>query len=186
MSQLDKNIAVNLKHIRKSKNMSLDMLASKTGVSKSMLGQIERGESNPTVATIGKIVEGIRIPFEELIGEPKSQVSIIEKTSVDGKSQAGEDCKVYMFFPYEEKRRFEGYVIEINPGGIYDSDRVGAMQEATAEYINVFAGELTLEINNYRYKVATGDAVKFATQRGYHLLNEGNEKLVMNVTFSWF
>ena len=51
MNQLDKNIAVNLKRIRKSRNMSLDMLAEKTGVSKSMLGQIERGESNPTVAT---------------------------------------------------------------------------------------------------------------------------------------
>ena len=32
MNQLDKNIAVNLKRIRKSKNMSLDMLAEKTGV----------------------------------------------------------------------------------------------------------------------------------------------------------
>ena len=41
MTQLDKNIALNLKRIRKSKNMSLDMLAERTGVSKSMLGQIE-------------------------------------------------------------------------------------------------------------------------------------------------
>ena len=52
MTQLDKNIALNLKRIRKSKNMSLDMLAERTGVSKSTLGQIERGESNPTVSTI--------------------------------------------------------------------------------------------------------------------------------------
>ncbi len=42
MTQIDKNIALNLKRIRKSKNMSLDMLAERTGVSKSMLGQIER------------------------------------------------------------------------------------------------------------------------------------------------
>lgn len=34
MTQLDKNIALNLKRIRKSKNMSLDMLAERTGVSK--------------------------------------------------------------------------------------------------------------------------------------------------------
>ena len=47
MTQLDKNIALNLKRIRKSKNMSLDMLAERTGVSKSMLGQIERGKTNP-------------------------------------------------------------------------------------------------------------------------------------------
>ena len=78
MSQLDKNIAVNLKRIRKSKNMSLDMLAEKTGVSKSMLGQIERGESNPTVATIAKIVDGIRVPFEELIYPKTESVMIID------------------------------------------------------------------------------------------------------------
>lgn len=65
MSQLEKNIALNLKRIRKSHHMSLDMMAEKTGVSKSMLGQIERGESNPTISTIGKIVEGLRIPFEQ-------------------------------------------------------------------------------------------------------------------------
>ena len=46
MNQLDKNIAANLKRIRKSRNMSLDMLAEKTGVSKSMLGQIERIQSD--------------------------------------------------------------------------------------------------------------------------------------------
>ena len=67
MSQIDRNIAYNLKRIRKSRNMSLDMLAEKTGVSKSMLGQIERGESNPTVETVSKIMEGIKISFEDLI-----------------------------------------------------------------------------------------------------------------------
>lgn len=78
MNQLDKNIATNLKRIRKSKNMSLDALAEKTGVSKSMLGQIERGESNPTVSTIAKIVDGIRISFEELLYPKQESVLIID------------------------------------------------------------------------------------------------------------
>ena len=61
MNQLDQNIAMNLKRIRKSKNMILDALAEKTSVSKSMPGQIERGESNPTVVTSAKIADGLRI-----------------------------------------------------------------------------------------------------------------------------
>ena len=44
---LQKNIAYNLKKIRQQQNISLDMLADQTGVSKSMLGQIERGEEKP-------------------------------------------------------------------------------------------------------------------------------------------
>ena len=67
MDTIDKNISINLRKIRKEQNMSLDMLSERTLVSKSMLGQIERGESNPTVATIAKIVDGIRVTFEELI-----------------------------------------------------------------------------------------------------------------------
>lgn len=70
MDQIDKNIASNLRRIRKSKNMSLDMLARKTGVSKSMLGQIERGESIPTISTVAKITNGIGISFEELLYLP--------------------------------------------------------------------------------------------------------------------
>ena len=60
MSRVDRKIAENLKRIRKAGNMSLDTMAARTGVSKSMLGQIERGESNPTVATIEKIAEGLK------------------------------------------------------------------------------------------------------------------------------
>ena len=79
MSQIDRNIAYNLKRIRKSRNLSLDMLAEKTGVSKSMLGQIERGESNPTVTTVSKIMEGIKIPFEDLIYMKEENIILIDK-----------------------------------------------------------------------------------------------------------
>ena len=42
MDYLSNNVAVNLKRIRKSKSMSLDQVSEQTGVSKSMLAQIER------------------------------------------------------------------------------------------------------------------------------------------------
>ena len=66
MTQLDKNIALNLKRIRKSKNMSLDMLAERTGVSKSMLGQIERGKTNPTVSIAALLVAAADIVLHVL------------------------------------------------------------------------------------------------------------------------
>lgn len=78
MDQIDKNIASNLRRIRKSKNMSLDMLARKTGVSKSMLGQIERGESIPTISTVAKITNGIGISFEELLYLPTASVLVVD------------------------------------------------------------------------------------------------------------
>ena len=58
MDYLSNNVAVNLKRIRKSKSMSLDQVAEQTGVSKSMLAQIERGTANPSLGVLGKITSG--------------------------------------------------------------------------------------------------------------------------------
>ena len=106
MTQIDKNIAFNLKRIRKSKNMSLDMLAERTGVSKSMLGQIERGESNPTVSTIGKIVEGLKVPFEQLIYNRK-EIMVVPSPEEAPVCKAKEgEYRIYVMLPYDAGRNF--------------------------------------------------------------------------------
>ena len=178
MSQLEKNIAVNLKRIRKSKNMSLDMLAEKTGVSKSMLGQIERGESNPTVATIAKIVEGIHVPFEELI-YPKSESVMItdnEKQPIY-KEQSGA-YQIRLLLPYDKRRDFEVYEVRIEPG-----EKCKGFLPCTegSEYIMVLQGTLTLETSDKTYSVAPNHTVRLDISdcRGYY--NGGIQQLVINI-----
>ena len=51
--------------------MSLDQTAEQTGVSKSMLAQIERGTANPSLGVLGKVTSGLRIEFQELIQPPR-------------------------------------------------------------------------------------------------------------------
>ena len=75
MDYLSNNVAVNLKRIRKSKSMSLDQVSEQTGVSKSMLAQIERGTANPSLGVLGKITSGLRIEFQELIQPPRGLLS---------------------------------------------------------------------------------------------------------------
>lgn len=58
MDYLSYNVAVNLKQIRLSKGMSLGEVAEQTGVSKSMLAQIEKGTANPSLGVLGKITSG--------------------------------------------------------------------------------------------------------------------------------
>lgn len=61
MDNLNYNVAVNLKRIRREKGMSLEGMAEQTGVSKSMLAQIEKGTANPSLGVIGKIIGGLHI-----------------------------------------------------------------------------------------------------------------------------
>ena len=63
-------IGRNLKQARNHAGLSLSKTAELTGVSKAMLGQIERGESSPTLATLWKICTGLCLPFTALISAP--------------------------------------------------------------------------------------------------------------------
>ena len=60
MQEMNQHLAQRLKGLRSELGWSLDVAARETGVSKAMLGQIERGESSPTVATLWKIATGFR------------------------------------------------------------------------------------------------------------------------------
>lgn len=82
MDAMSSMIAANLKRIRKEKKLSLDNAAEMTGVSKSMLGQIERGESSPTVATLWKIATGLHISFTALLEGQAMETKIIQKEDI--------------------------------------------------------------------------------------------------------
>ena len=77
MDYLCHNVSVNLKRMRLSKNMTLDQVSEQTGVSKSMLAQIEKGTANPSLGVLGKITSGLRIEFQELIEPPRQDFCLV-------------------------------------------------------------------------------------------------------------
>ena len=60
-------IGDNLKRLRGRMGLSLSEVANMTGVSKTMLSQIERSESTPTISTIWKISNGLKVKFDTLL-----------------------------------------------------------------------------------------------------------------------
>lgn len=69
---ITQHLATTLKALRLARGWSLSKLAEETGVSKAMLGQIERNESSPTVSTLWKIATGLNVPFSAFI-TPESE-----------------------------------------------------------------------------------------------------------------
>ena len=70
-------IAANAKRIREEKKLTLDAAASATGVSRSMLAQIEKGEVNPTISVVWKIANGYKVSFTSLVEERGEAVSVV-------------------------------------------------------------------------------------------------------------
>lgn len=182
MDYLNNNISINLKRIRLANGYSLDTVAEQTGVSKSMLGQIERGEANPTIGILGKIVSGLRVNLEELVGNYRDAVYPIQKERLIPTKEAEGQYRVYTYFPYEKERSFEVYVIEILPGNVYAS---GGHGENTKEYVIVNEGELHLKIQEDVYCVKRGDALRFDSDKEHLYYNKGLQKLEVVSIFSY-
>jgi len=182
MEYITKNVARNLKRIRKSRKMSLDVVSEQTGISKSMLGQIERGESVPTVETLGKIVSGLRIPFNSLVSATKTDIILVEKKELIPSKNIEGEYKVYEYFPYEEDRTFEIYMMEINEGASYLS---GGHGESTYEFLTVFKGVLTLEVEGKVYEISEENSIRFPTYCDHIYSNFGKEPVKFSITFTW-
>ena len=61
-------IGERLRQLRSDRDMSLDDLAQLSGVSKSMLSQIEQNKANPTVALVWKIARALDVELMHVIG----------------------------------------------------------------------------------------------------------------------
>lgn len=163
---------MNLKRIREEKKLSLDKVAKMTGVSKSMLGQIERGESNPTITTVWKIANGLKVSFTSLLNQKGSDTVIVTKEDVEPLIEDNGKYKLYPFFPYEDGRRFEVYKVEIEKGGYLSAEPHG---EKTHEFITVFDGEITIRVDDEEYKVKKGNSIRFRADKPHAYHNSGDE-----------
>ncbi len=182
MDYINRNIAFNLKKIRTGKNMSLDEMAEQTGVSKSMLAQIERGEANPSIGCLGKIVSGLRVELTQLIEMPRQGVLYISKDTMIPTKEVLGKYTIYTYFPYDKERQFEIYGIELYKNGVYYS---GSHGEGTIEYITVTTGVLELKIRGKKYEIRAGDAMQFDSDIEHWYSNHEDETVKMTVTFSF-
>src|SRR5699024_8195961 len=138
MEDIGKIVAGNLRSIRKKRSLSLDKVSELTHVSKSMLGQIERGESNPTIQTIWKIANGLKVSLTSLIVAKKPDISIVKKENISPIIEDEGRFRLYPIFPFDDERRFEILSIEIDPES---SSRSAPHEEGTIENLTVQEGE---------------------------------------------
>ncbi|MEE0777284.1 MAG: helix-turn-helix transcriptional regulator, partial [Bacillota bacterium] len=101
------NIGERLKATRRNRNMTLDEVAAATGVSKPMLGQIERGQSSPTVNTLWKIATGLKLPLSAFLQEQKTEYTIVDLREQDMVSAENGAMRAYSLFAFDPLRGFE-------------------------------------------------------------------------------
>lgn len=172
MDYLSYNISKNLNRIRTSRGWSLDAAAEQTGVSKSMLYQIEQGGANPSINVLGKIASGLRIEFTELIAPPPEESYLVKISDVYPIKESDKYI-VKTCFPYEDNKKIELYHIEILPGGLYLS---GGHGSGTREYLSVTEGTLTIDTGTEVRAVNIGEIFRFNCEKEHKYINNSDTK----------
>ncbi len=122
MEEINFIIANNLKAIRESKKLSLEK-GCRIDWSKQNDDRTNRkGGSSPTITTIWKIANGLKISFSSLINSPQPDTKIVLKSEIQSLSEDNGKYRVYPHFPFEDEKRFEVYSVEIEKGGFLSSD----------------------------------------------------------------
>ena len=155
--------------------MTLDDLSAKSGVSKSILSQIERDLSNPTVTTISRIAKAL----EEKLSDFFLKIEIEETSTIESSKETpsitSKDglCKLNILGAGETVNWLQWYILEMKPKGILNS---GSHGPKTFENLTVIDGQIEVTCGKSKEKLSKGDTFRFQSNREHTLKNISKQK----------
>jgi len=169
-----KRISLTLKALRLERGWSLDKAAEKTGVSKAMLGQIEREESSPTIATLWKIASGFDASFSSFIEDIHSERN--QPIYRTGRAQqlhpTDKKIRVMPLFPFDDKLNFEVFIIELLPTCEHLSP---PHQQGVIEHVVVVDGKMEVLVNGAWQPLNKGEGLRFNANQPHGYRNLSTE-----------
>jgi XRE family transcriptional regulator, regulator of sulfur utilization len=129
-----------IQRLRKNYNMSLSELSDQSGVAKSIISQIERNETNPTLATIWRLSQALDVSIDRFLVQNDDE-PFVEKTTKNEMPVLRSDdgkCRIAIIGWIKTVEWLQWYDFEAEPGGILESD---AHQRGSIECLSVLSGE---------------------------------------------
>ncbi|WP_457554237.1 helix-turn-helix domain-containing protein [Desulfobacula sp.] len=182
MEQQVDAVANNLQNLRESRKLSLDSLSELTGVSKSMLRQIETGKSSPTIGTIWKIANGLKVSFTSLLRKPVVDAKV--RSFKGGKPLTAESghYRIFPLIPFEPEQSYETYFFEIDPDTVFS----GEPHEGNVyEYVFVLKGRLEISIDGKNFNINENEFLQFQANcpHGYKCIGKKMVSAIMQISY---
>lgn len=166
-------ITLKLRDVRAASGLSLSKVAELTGVSKAMLGQIERGESSPTIAILWKIAKGFQLPLSALIDTTLGDPSVFQTVTFPG------SIEVKIVFPFDPALGAETFHVNLSPNQSHTSPAHAA---GVTEEVFVLSGTLEILRGDDWMPLQAGQGLRFAADipHGYRAGAQGAAFLNMH------
>ena len=156
---------------RTERRLSLNDLAARAGVSRSMLSAVERGGKAPTVLVLDRIATGLDTSIARLLGEERAgRVVVIRHGEQDvARDRAGWERRVLS--PVLPGVEFELMRTTIDAGvdaGVFSPHAAGSR-----EYLAVERGTLRLTLDGVAHILRAGDSIYYAGDCRHAFANPG-------------
>jgi transcriptional regulator with XRE-family HTH domain len=163
-----------IQRLRKAYNMSLGELSEQSGVAKSIISQIERNETNPTLSTVYRLSRALDTTIEEVLREDSGQV-FLEHQSKSGvpmlESQDGL-CRLAITGPLNLVDSIQWYDFQARPNGVLESD---PHPPGTVEHLYVVRGTLEVTSGEFTEVAKTGETLRFRGDLPHKIVNIGGD-----------
>jgi transcriptional regulator with XRE-family HTH domain len=171
-ASLSNQLGVAVQKLRRSYGLSLADLSNQSGVAKSIISQIERNETNPTLTTIWRLAHALDVsiqsmleggeegPFIEHLGRGATPIFV----SDDGL------CRLAVIGWLKTVDWLQWYDFQAEPGGVLESS---AHARGSVECMSVLEGELEVDVGGAIETVRAGETVRYRCDRPHRIRNAG-------------
>ena len=164
-SDIHDRLAAGRRAARKARGLSLDAAAKLSGVSRSMVSQIERGESSPTVATLWALTQALQLDFAGLLeGGPTPGIEVTRAGTAPVIQRGGVTIRI-LSAP-ESIGRHEVYELVFAPGARLVSD---AHAPGAREHLTVLEGRMQVTSGEAVETLGPGDVARYPVDRGHEI-----------------
>jgi XRE family transcriptional regulator, regulator of sulfur utilization len=161
-----------IQRLRKAYNMSLGELSEQSGVAKSIISQIERNETNPTIGTVIRLSRALDTTIDEVLREDASPNFVEHQNRAGIPILESEDglCRLAIAGPLNLVENLQWYDFHAKKGGVLESD---PHPPGTIEHLYLTEGELEVTVADEMRTVKTGESLRFRGDRPHKLVNTG-------------
>ncbi|WP_170405738.1 helix-turn-helix domain-containing protein [Ruegeria arenilitoris] len=169
-----------LKEARRAKGLSLEAVANLSGVSRSMVSQIERGESSPTISTLWNLTRALQVDFAGLLEEANTtdQIEVLRKAEVPSIDNMGQNCRIRILSPPEEAGGHEVYDIEFDAGGALTSQ---PHARGAREQLTVLEGSVRVTSGAASNDLQQGDTARYAADAAHSITADSPARVFLIV-----
>ena len=168
-------VGVRIKALREAMGLSLRDLANRCGVSATMLSQVERGGTSPTLAVASRIASGLDLSLSQLLRLDEAPHVVVSPVSAHRSHHRG-GHRIEELTPPLPGLRADVSRHELAPGATTGGRGDIPMHEpGSRETAVVLEGELALFVDGTRHLLAEGDSVTFDADLPHNFENESDE-----------